>query len=90
LAVDAASEPGLEPVDQASVTARSAGALAGAQALVRGPGVVPGKAGGSRSGARALAARIGIKEARVALARKSAVLLHYLGSHEEDFRWAQA
>jgi hypothetical protein len=29
--VDAASEHGLEPIDQAAVTERSAGALAGAQ-----------------------------------------------------------
>jgi hypothetical protein len=41
LAVDAASGHGLEPVDQ-TVAERSAGALAGAQALVRGLGV-PGK-----------------------------------------------
>ena len=40
--------------------------------------------------ARALAARIGVKKARVALARKLAVLLHHLWSHEEDFRWASA
>jgi hypothetical protein len=38
LAVDAASEHGLEPVDQAAVTERSAGALAGARAPVRGLG----------------------------------------------------
>jgi hypothetical protein len=42
LAVDAASEHGREPVGRAAVSERSAGALAGAQALVRGPGV-PGK-----------------------------------------------
>jgi transposase len=40
--------------------------------------------------ARALAARVGVKKARVALARKLAVLLHHLWSHEEDFRWAPA
>jgi transposase len=40
--------------------------------------------------ARALAARIGVKKARVALARKLPVLLHHLWSHEEDFRWASA
>ena len=40
--------------------------------------------------ARALAARIGTKKARVALARKLAVLLHHLWSREEDFRWAPA
>jgi transposase len=39
--------------------------------------------------ARALAERIGVKKARVALARKLAVLLHHLWSHEEDFRWAR-
>jgi len=42
-----------------------------------------------RSWARTLAARIGVKKARVALARKLAVLLHHLWSREEDFRWAQ-
>jgi transposase len=40
--------------------------------------------------ARALAERTGIKKARVALARKLAVLLHHLWRHEEDFRWVQA
>jgi transposase len=35
--------------------------------------------------ARTLAERIGIKKARVALARKLAVLLHHLWSREEDF-----
>jgi transposase len=40
--------------------------------------------------ARALAARIGVKKARVALARKLAVLLHHLWTREEDFRWATA
>jgi transposase len=40
--------------------------------------------------ARALAERIGVKKARVALARKLAVLLHHLWSHEENFRWAAA
>jgi transposase len=43
-----------------------------------------------RAWARALAARIGVKKARVALARKLAVLLHHLWRREEDFRWAQA
>ena len=43
MAVNAAAEHGLEAVDQAAVTERSAGALAGAQALVRGLGVVLGK-----------------------------------------------
>jgi transposase len=43
-----------------------------------------------RSWAGALAKRIGIKKARVAVARKLAVLLHHLWSHEEDFRWASA
>jgi transposase len=43
-----------------------------------------------RAWARALAERIGVKKARVALARKLAVLLHHLWSHEEDFRWAAA
>lgn len=43
-----------------------------------------------RAWARALAERIGVKKARVALARKLAVLLHHLWSHEEDFRWAEA
>ena len=42
-----------------------------------------------RSWARTLAARIGVKKARVALARKLAVLLHHLWSREEGFRWAQ-
>jgi hypothetical protein len=36
--VDSASEHGLEPVGHAAVTERSAGALAGAQALVCGLG----------------------------------------------------
>jgi transposase len=40
--------------------------------------------------ARALAARIGVKKARVALARKLAGLLHPLWTREEDFRWATA
>ena len=31
-----------------------------------------------------------MKKARVALARKLAVLLHHLWSRKEDFRWAQA
>ena len=39
--------------------------------------------------ARALAERIGMKKARVALARKLAVLLHHLWSRGQDFRWAQ-
>jgi transposase len=45
-----------------------------------------------RNDARGLAeiARIGVKKARVALARKLAVLLHHLWSHEEDFRWTSA
>jgi transposase len=43
-----------------------------------------------RDWGRALAARIGMKKARVAVARKLAVLLHHLWSHEEDFRWAAA
>lgn len=43
-----------------------------------------------RSWGRALAERIGIKKARVALARKLAVLLHHLWSCEEDFRWTAA
>jgi transposase len=43
-----------------------------------------------RSWGRALAARIGMKKARVAVARKLAVLLHQLWSHAEDFRWAAA
>jgi transposase len=43
-----------------------------------------------RSWGRALAERIGIKKARVALARKLAVLLHHLWSREEDFRWTAA
>jgi transposase len=43
-----------------------------------------------RSWGRALAERIGIKKARVAVARKLAVLLHHLWSHEEDFRWTAA
>lgn len=43
-----------------------------------------------RTWARALAERIGVKKARVALARKLAVLLHHLWSHKEDFRWASA
>jgi hypothetical protein len=42
--VEAASEHGLEPVGQAAVSERSAGALAGAQALVGGLGGVPGNA----------------------------------------------
>ena len=46
LAVDAASEGGLELVDQAGLRIRPAGALAGAQALVRGLGGVRGKEGG--------------------------------------------
>jgi hypothetical protein len=37
-----------------------------------------------------LAARIDMKKARVAGARKLAVPLHHLWSHEEDFRWAPA
>jgi transposase len=40
--------------------------------------------------ARALAERIGVKKARVALARKLAVLLHHLWTRQEDFRWASA
>jgi transposase len=40
--------------------------------------------------ARTLVGRIGVKKARVALARKLAVLLHHLWSREEDFRWAPA
>jgi len=43
-----------------------------------------------RAWARALAERIGVKKARVALARKLAVLLHHLWRHQEDFRWASA
>ena len=43
-----------------------------------------------RTWARSLAGRIGAKKARVALARKLAVLLHHLWSREEDFRWAPA
>jgi transposase len=43
-----------------------------------------------RDWGRALADRIGTKKARVALARKLAVLLHQLWSHQEDFRWAPA
>jgi transposase len=43
-----------------------------------------------RSWGRALVTRIGMKKARVALARKLAVLLHHLWSHQEDFRWALA
>jgi hypothetical protein len=31
-----------------------------------------------------------MKKARVAVARKLAVMLHQLWSHEEDFRWAVA
>jgi transposase len=40
--------------------------------------------------ARQLAERIGVKKARVALARKLAVLLHHLWTREEDFRWTEA
>jgi transposase len=43
-----------------------------------------------RAWACSLAERIGVKKARVALARKLAVLLHHLWSHGEDFRWAAA
>ena len=43
-----------------------------------------------RDWARALAARIGMKKARVVLARKLAVLLHHLWSHQEEFPWAPA
>jgi transposase len=43
-----------------------------------------------RTWARKLVERIGMKKARVALARKLAVLLHHLWSHQEDFRWASA
>ncbi len=43
-----------------------------------------------RTWGRALAERIGTKKARVAVARKLAVLLHHLWSHKEDFRWAAA
>jgi transposase len=43
-----------------------------------------------RAWARALAERIGLKKARVALARKLAVLLHHLWRREENFRWAEA
>jgi transposase len=39
---------------------------------------------------RALAERIGMKKARVAVARKLAVLLHHLWTCQEDFRWAPA
>jgi hypothetical protein len=46
LAVDAAFERGLEPVGQAAVSERPAGALGGAQALVRGLGVVRREEGG--------------------------------------------
>jgi hypothetical protein len=46
LAVAAAQEHGREPVGQAAVSERSAGALAGAQALVRGLGGVSGKESG--------------------------------------------
>jgi Transposase IS116/IS110/IS902 family len=42
-----------------------------------------------RTWARAPAERIGVKKARVTLARKLAVLLHHLWSHQEDFRWAR-
>jgi transposase len=41
-----------------------------------------------RTWGRALAERIGMKKARVAVARKLAVLLHRLWTREEDFRWA--
>jgi len=43
-----------------------------------------------RSWGRALAGRIGIKKARVAVARKLAVLLHQLWTRAEDFRWTAA
>jgi transposase len=43
-----------------------------------------------RSWGRALAERIGMKKARVAVARKLAVLLHHLWTRGEDFRWAPA
>ena len=43
-----------------------------------------------RSWGRALAERIGIKKARVAVARKLAVLLHRLWTGEQDFRWTAA
>ena len=46
MAVDAAFERGLEPVGQAAVSERPAGALGGAQALIRGLGIVPEKEGG--------------------------------------------
>jgi transposase len=43
-----------------------------------------------RSWGRALAERIGMKKARVAVARKLAVLLHHLWTRQEDFRWTTA
>ena len=43
-----------------------------------------------RTWGRALAERIGTKKARVAVARKLAVLLHHLWTRAEDFRWAAA
>ncbi len=43
-----------------------------------------------RAWGRALAERIGMKKARVAVARKLAVLLHRLWTREEDFRWTAA
>lgn len=43
-----------------------------------------------RTWARPLAGRSGVKKARVALARKLAVLLHHLWSRGEDSRWAPA
>ena len=43
-----------------------------------------------RSWGRALAERIGMKKARVAVARKLAVLLHHLWIRKEDFRWTPA
>jgi transposase len=48
------------------------------------------RASALRSWGRALAERIGIKEARVAVARKLALLLHRLWTREEDFRWTAA
>jgi transposase len=43
-----------------------------------------------RSWGQALARQVGVKKARVALARKLAVLLHHLWCQGEDFRWGQA
>jgi transposase len=43
-----------------------------------------------RTWGRALVERIGVKKARVAVARKLAVLLHHLWTRAADFRWAAA